>query len=100
MKPIILRSRYAIGVWLLAMLCASALAGEESTGALPPSLVSVEVLEAKIAEVEAAADTQAETKSALIADARRERHPPKLKLFDDYFLLLMNGLDASNTTGM
>ena len=26
-----------------------------------------------------------------VADAQREHHPPKLELFDDYFLLLMNG---------
>ena len=33
----------------------------------------------------------------VVADAQRERHPPKLELFDDYFLLLMNGLDVSTT---
>ena len=30
-----------------------------------------------------------------IADAQRKRHPPKLEVFDDYFLLLMRGLDKS-----
>ena len=33
----------------------------------------------------------------VIDDAQRERHPPKLEMFDDYFLLLMNGLDATTT---
>lgn len=32
-----------------------------------------------------------------ISDAQRERHPPKLEVFDDYFFLLVNGLDASTT---
>ena len=32
-----------------------------------------------------------------IADARRERHPPKLEVFDDYLFLLMKGLDADTT---
>jgi magnesium transporter len=30
----------------------------------------------------------------VIADAKRERHPPKLEVFDDYFFLLVKGLDA------
>jgi len=29
-----------------------------------------------------------------ISDAQRERHPPKLEMFDNYFFLLMKGLDA------
>ncbi len=29
-----------------------------------------------------------------ISDAKRERHPPKLEVFDDYLFLLMKGLDA------
>jgi magnesium transporter len=33
----------------------------------------------------------------VIADAKRERHPPKLEVFDDYFFLLMKGLDAGTT---
>lgn len=32
-----------------------------------------------------------------IADVRRERHPPKLEVFDNYFFLLMHGLDAGTT---
>ena len=28
----------------------------------------------------------------VIADAQRDRHPPKLELFDEYFLLLVHGL--------
>lgn len=32
-----------------------------------------------------------------IADAQRHRHPPKLEVFDDYFFLLMQGLDANAT---
>ena len=32
-----------------------------------------------------------------IADAQRERHPPKLEVFDGYFFLLMQGLDANTT---
>jgi magnesium transporter len=32
-----------------------------------------------------------------VADAQRERHPPKLELFDDYFFLLAHGLDSSTT---
>lgn len=31
----------------------------------------------------------------VIADAQRERHPPKLELFDEYFFLLTNGLKVS-----
>ena len=31
----------------------------------------------------------------VIADAQRERHPPKLELFDNYFFLLVHGLDVS-----
>lgn len=30
----------------------------------------------------------------VIDDARRERHPPKLEVFDEYFFLLIAGLDA------
>ena len=33
--------------------------------------------------------------SLAISDAQKKRHPPKLEVFDDYFLLLMRGLDAS-----
>ena len=33
----------------------------------------------------------------VIADAQRERHPPKLEIFDKYLFLLMNGLDSSTT---
>ena len=33
--------------------------------------------------------------SLAISDAQRKRHPPKLEVFDDYFLLLMRGLDKS-----
>ncbi len=33
----------------------------------------------------------------VISDAQRERHPPKLEVFDDYFFLLMQGLDANTT---
>jgi len=32
-----------------------------------------------------------------IADAQRDRHPPKLEVFDNHFFLLMNGLDATTT---
>jgi len=32
-----------------------------------------------------------------ISDAQRQRHPPKLEVFDDYFFLLMQGLDANTT---
>jgi magnesium transporter len=32
-----------------------------------------------------------------IADAQRDRHPPKLELFDEHFFLLINGLDATTT---
>jgi len=32
-----------------------------------------------------------------IADVHRERHPPKLEVFDNYFFLLMHGLDAGTT---
>jgi len=32
-----------------------------------------------------------------ISDAQRERHPPKLEVFDDCFFLLMKGLDADTT---
>ena len=32
-----------------------------------------------------------------IADARRERHPPKLEVFDNFFFLLMHGLDVGTT---
>jgi len=71
MKPIILWPRYTICLWLLAILCASASAQEDSAGALPPSLVTAEVLEARIAGVETAADEQAETKSKLIALYRK-----------------------------
>lgn len=31
-----------------------------------------------------------------IADARRERHPPKMQLFDDHLFLLLRGLDADS----
>lgn len=33
--------------------------------------------------------------SLAIADSQRERHPPKLEAFDDYFFLLILGLDKS-----
>lgn len=33
----------------------------------------------------------------VIADAQRERHPPKLEVFDDYFFLLLLGLDTDTT---
>lgn len=33
----------------------------------------------------------------VISDAQRDRHPPKIELFDDYFFLLINGLDANTT---
>jgi magnesium transporter len=33
----------------------------------------------------------------VIDDAQRERHPPKLEVFDEYFFLLMNGLDTTTT---
>ena len=33
----------------------------------------------------------------VIADAQRERHQPKLELFDEYFFLLMKGLDATTS---
>lgn len=33
----------------------------------------------------------------VIADAQRERHPPKLEVFDNYFFLLVQGLDATTT---
>ncbi len=33
----------------------------------------------------------------VINDAQRERHPPKLEVFDQYFFLLMHGLDAQTT---
>jgi magnesium transporter len=32
-----------------------------------------------------------------ISDAQRERHPPKLEVFDNCFFLLIRGLDASTT---
>ncbi len=32
----------------------------------------------------------------VIADAQRERHPPKLEAFDDYFFLLIQGLSSSS----
>lgn len=32
-----------------------------------------------------------------VADAQRDRHPPKLELFENCFFLLMHGLDASTT---
>lgn len=32
-----------------------------------------------------------------IADMQRERHPPKLEVFDNHFFLLMHGLDAGTT---
>lgn len=32
-----------------------------------------------------------------IADAQRDRHPPKLESFDDYLFLLLKGLDAKTT---
>ncbi len=35
--------------------------------------------------------------SLAIDDAQRDRHPPKLEVFDEYFFLLMNGLDATTT---
>ncbi len=66
MKSLILRPRYAIGLWLLAMLCASASAQEDSAGALPPSLVTTEVLEAKIQEVEAATGLEEKAKTKLV----------------------------------
>jgi len=31
----------------------------------------------------------------VIADAQNPRHPPKLESFDDYFFMLLNGLDAA-----
>ena len=33
----------------------------------------------------------------VIADAQRDRHPPKLELFDEYFLLLVHGLDTTTS---
>lgn len=33
----------------------------------------------------------------VIADAQRERHPPKLEMFGDYFFLLVQGLNATTT---
>ena len=33
----------------------------------------------------------------VIADAQRERHPPKLEVFDEYFFLLLQGLDKGTT---
>lgn len=33
----------------------------------------------------------------VISDAQRERHPPKLEVFDDCFFLLVKGLDAGTT---
>jgi potassium efflux system protein len=66
MKSIILRPRYALGLWLLAMLCASASAQEEGLGAAAPSLVTAEVLEAKIAEVESASEIEEEAKTKLV----------------------------------
>jgi len=35
--------------------------------------------------------------SLVISDAQRDRHPPKLEVFDGYFFLLMHGLDAKTT---
>ena len=33
----------------------------------------------------------------VIADAQRERHPPKLEVFHEYFFLLLQGLDKGTT---
>ena len=33
----------------------------------------------------------------VITDAQRDRHPPKLEVFDEYFFLLVQGLDATTT---
>ena len=33
----------------------------------------------------------------VIEDAQRERHPPKLEIFNEYFFLLLKGLDADTT---
>ncbi|PIR00626.1 MAG: magnesium and cobalt transport protein CorA [Nitrospinae bacterium CG11_big_fil_rev_8_21_14_0_20_45_15] len=36
--------------------------------------------------------------SLAIADAQRDRHPPKIEFFDNYFFLLLKGLDANTST--
>ncbi len=36
--------------------------------------------------------------SLAIADAQRDRHPPKIEFFDNYFFLLLKGLDAHTST--
>ena len=66
MKPVILRPQYAIGLWLLAVLCASVWAQEDSVGGHPPSLVTADVLEAKIQEVEASGGIEEETRTKLV----------------------------------
>jgi magnesium transporter len=32
-----------------------------------------------------------------ISDAHRERHPPKIEVFDEYFFMLLNGLDSATS---
>lgn len=54
-------------------------------------------LEAPEPELEIALLKQFSISDLAISDARRARHPPKFEVFDDYYFLLVRGLDAEIT---
>ncbi len=66
MIPITLRLRYAIGLWLLAVLCSSAWAQKNSVDGYPSSVVTIEFLKTKIQEVEAESGIEEEAQTRLL----------------------------------